>query len=118
MRRQTTRWVIQRRDGRFVCPGGVWGEDLGNTDMWVDRDLAAQAARQVDDRARVREVRVTAELELADASPWDATPADKEPAVGGSRAREPRINGLTIPDYVRTMERAHEATKNSQLLFK
>lgn len=118
MRKSTTRWVVQRRDGRFVCRGDVWGEDLGSADMWVDRDLAVRAAGQIDDRARVREVRVTTTLELADASPWDATPVDKEPAVDGGRAREPRINGLTIPDYVRTMERAHEATKNSQLVFK
>jgi len=118
MKRQTTRWVIQRRDGRFVCQGGVWGEDLGNADMWIHRDLAANAAGHVDDRARVREVRVTTELELADASPWDAASADEEPAADGGRAKEPRINGLTIPDYVRTMERAHEATKNSQLVFK
>ena len=26
--------------------------------------------------------------------------------------------GLTIPEYVRTMERAHEATKHSKLVFK
>ena len=32
--------------------------------------------------------------------------------------KEPRINGLTIPEYVRTMECAHEATKNSKLVFK
>ena len=32
--------------------------------------------------------------------------------------KEPRINGLTIPEYVRTMERAHEATKNSKMVFK
>jgi hypothetical protein len=32
--------------------------------------------------------------------------------------REPKINGLTIPEYIEVMERAHEATKNSKLVFK
>ena len=32
--------------------------------------------------------------------------------------KEPKINGLTIPEYVKVMERAHEATKKSTLVFK
>ena len=32
--------------------------------------------------------------------------------------REPKINGLTIPEYIEVMERAHEATKHSTLVFK
>lgn len=39
---------------------------------------------------------------------------DKEP----NGKKEPRINGLAIPEYVRTIERAHEATKHSKLVFK
>ena len=39
---------------------------------------------------------------------------DKEP----NGRKEPRINGLTIPNYIRTIERAYEATKNSKLVFK
>ena len=41
-----------------------------------------------------------------------------EPKTEPNGKKEPRINGLTIPEYVRTMERAHEATKNSKLVFK
>lgn len=41
-----------------------------------------------------------------------------EPDEEPNGKKEPRINGLTIPEYVRTMERAHEATKNSKLVFK
>lgn len=32
--------------------------------------------------------------------------------------KEPRIHGYTIPEYVKLIERAHEATKNSKLVFK
>ena len=105
MRKSTTRWVIQRRDGKFVCQGGVWGEDLGNADMWVDRYIAAQAARRVDDRARVREVRVTTTLELVD----DAAEASPERVLGPSEA---------VGDFVRTLEAAHKASEGSQLRFK
>lgn len=41
-----------------------------------------------------------------------------EPKTEPNGKKEPRINGLTIPEYVRAMERAHEATKNSNLVFK
>ena len=40
---------------------------------------------------------------------------EKEKSCG---KKEPKINGLTIPEYIEVMERAHEATKNSTLVFK
>lgn len=59
-------------------------------------------------------------LDIHDASEWmrNATPKDEEPKTEPNGKKEPRINGLTIPEYIRTMERAHEATKNSTLVFK
>jgi len=32
--------------------------------------------------------------------------------------KEPLIHGYTIPDYIKLMEKAHEASKNSKLVFK
>ena len=34
------------------------------------------------------------------------------------KKKEPLIHGMTIPEYIKVMERAHEATKNSKLVFK
>lgn len=35
-----------------------------------------------------------------------------------SSKNEPKIHGYTIPEYVKLIEKAHEATKNSTLVFK
>lgn len=56
-------------------------------------------------------------LDIHDVDEWSGKPK-KEPKTEPNGKKEPRINGLTIPEYVRIMERAHEATKNSKLVFK
>ena len=60
------------------------------------------------------------QLDIHDVDEWSGKPKkeQKEPKTEPNGKKEPRINGLTIPEYVRTMERAHEATKNSKLVFK
>ena len=60
-------------------------------------------------------------LDIHDVNEWagkTTTSKDEEPKPEPNGKKEPRINGLTILEYVRTMERAHEATKNSKLVFK
>ena len=59
-------------------------------------------------------------LDIHDVDEWSGKPKkeQKEPKMEPNGKKEPRINGLTIPEYVRIMERAHEATKNSKLVFK
>lgn len=32
--------------------------------------------------------------------------------------KEPLIHGYTVPEYIKLIEKAHEATKNSKLVFK
>lgn len=43
---------------------------------------------------------------------------NKKKSVKKSDIKEPRIHGYTIPEYIKLIERAHEATKNSKLVFK
>ena len=61
-------------------------------------------------------------VDIHDVDEWSGKPKkeqQKEPKTKKSDSKkEPKINGLTIPEYVRTMERAHEATKHSKLVFK
>lgn len=35
-----------------------------------------------------------------------------------SDKKEPLIHGYTVPEYIKLIEKAHEATKNSKLVFK
>lgn len=65
-------------------------------------------------------------LDIHDVGKWEkdenAVTEEKLPedkSVGKSKKKdEPLIHGMTIPEYIRVMERAHEATKNSTLVFK
>ena len=60
-------------------------------------------------------------LDIHDVEAWvrNATPPkEEEPKTEPNGKKEPRINGLTIPEYIKVMEQAHEATKNSKLVFK
>lgn len=56
-------------------------------------------------------------LDIHDVDEWSGKPK-KEPKKKSDGKKEPKINGLTIPEYIKVMERAHEATKGSQLVFK
>ena len=60
-------------------------------------------------------------LDIHDVDEWSGKPKkeQKEPKRKKSgNKKEPKINGLTIPEYIKVMEQAHEATKNSTLVFK
>ena len=60
-------------------------------------------------------------LDIHDVDEWSGKPKkeQKEPKKKKSDGKkEPKINGLTIPEYVKVMEQAHEATKHSTLVFK
>ena len=43
---------------------------------------------------------------------------NKKESVKKSDSKEPRIHGYTIPEYIQLIEKSHEATKNSTLVFK
>ena len=64
-------------------------------------------------------------LDIHDVGKWEksgnATKEEEfleDKPVEKPRKKEPLIHGMTIPEYIRVMERAHEATKNSTLVFK
>jgi hypothetical protein len=42
----------------------------------------------------------------------------KKKSVKKSDSKEPLIHGYTVPEYIKLIEKAHEATKNSTLVFK
>ncbi len=44
---------------------------------------------------------------------------NKKKSVKKSDSKEePRIHGYTVPEYIKLIEKAHEATKHSKLVFK
>ena len=63
-------------------------------------------------------------LDIHDIEEWKKPPHKEEDVDEEKKPdekpdkKEPRIHGYTIPEYVKLMEKAHEATKNSKLIFK
>lgn len=57
-------------------------------------------------------------LDIHDVDEWSGKPKKEQKEQKSDSKKEPRIHGYTIPEYIKLIERAHEATKNSKLVFK
>lgn len=61
------------------------------------------------------------QLDIHDVDEWSgkSKKEQKEPKKKKSdNKKEPLIHGYTVPEYIKLIEKAHEATKNSKLVFK
>ena len=87
------------------------------THLTVGMELGRDEAFELVDRERkkfpnawfrVLKVQVTTD--------WESLGDSQEKE--GNKKKEPLIHGYTVPEYIQLIEKAHEASKNSKLVFK
>ena len=58
------------------------------------------------------------QLDIHDVDEWSGKPKKELKKKKSDGKKEPLIHGYTVPEYIKLIEKAHEATKNSKLVFK